>query len=391
MGRRGRQHAGIVNTIDNPMRQGGAGTEGAPQGQGKVNAAGDRDGGGRRKRGEDRRVAGKAGGAGHVMQGDAFEAAVKAVEEGFVVCLSSHVNPDGDGIGSLLGLTLILRALGKEVHSALPQPEKFPPQYLFLPGRDCLFHPEELPDKADLFVALDCSNPDRLDGLWSRAEGADVLLNVDHHEDNSLFGDVNLVDPGASSTSELVYRLSRKGNWDLTPEAATCLYTGLVTDTGRFQHRNTGPGALAVASELAAAGADLAAISREVYESQSLSYTRLMGRALERAEVLPDLGLVYSYVTQRDLRETGASLPETEDLIDHLRTVRGTKVAALFKELEDGRIRVSLRSRDGAEVGPVARALGGGGHAGAAGYTSDLDLEGSLARLVEALREAGHG
>ncbi|MDI6872911.1 DHH family phosphoesterase [Candidatus Solincola sp.] len=326
-----------------------------------------------------------------VMSKDELRAAVRAVEESGVVCLSSHVNPDGDGLGSLLGLTLVLRALSKEVYSALPRPEQFPPQYLFLPGRDSLCSPEELPESADLFIALDCSNPERLEGLRSRAEAAGLLVNVDHHEDNSLFGDIDLVDPKASSTSELVYRLMRSGDWELTPEVATCLYTGLVTDTGRFQHRNTGPGALAVASELAAAGANLALISREVYESQSLSYTRLVGRALERAEVLEDLGLVYSYITQRDLKETGASLPETEDLIDHLRAVRGTRVAALFKELEDGKVRVSLRSRDGAEVGPVARALGGGGHASAAGYTSDLDLEGSLARLVEVLRRARHG
>ncbi len=336
-------------------------------------------------------MADKPDARGRTVREEDLQAAVRAVEKSTVVCLSSHVNPDGDALGSLLGLTLALSAQGKAVYAALPRPEQFPPQYHFLPGREMLRDPEEIPEGADLFIALDCSNAERLEGLRPKAEGARFLVNVDHHEDNNLFGHLDLVDPGASSTSELVYRLLRAGGWESTPEVATCLYTGLVTDTGRFQHRNTSPEALAVASELAAAGADLALISREVYESQSLSYTRLVGRALERAEVLEDLGLVFSYITQRDLRETGASLQETEDLIDHLRTVRGTRVAAILKELEDGKVRVSLRSRDGAEVGPVARALGGGGHANAAGYTSDLDIEGSLARLLEVLRRGRHG
>lgn len=314
-----------------------------------------------------------------------------AVEESGEACISSHVNPDGDGLGSLLALTLLLRSLGKRVYSALPRPEQYPPQYLFLPGRDLLRSSREFPYGAELFIALDCSNLERLDGLKAVAETARRLVNVDHHEDNRLFGHLNLVDPEASSTSELVYRLAHAAGWEVTPEVATCLYTGLVTDTGRFQHLNTTPQALAVASELAALGADLPLITREVYESQSLPYTRLVGRALERAEVLEDLGLVYSYITQQDLAETGASLPETEDLIDHLRTVRGTRVAALLKELEDGKVRVSLRSRDGSEVGPVARALGGGGHANAAGYTSELDIKGSLARLLETLRKERHG
>lgn len=320
-----------------------------------------------------------------------LDVAVRIIRESGTVGLASHVNPDGDGVGSLLAMTAVLLRLGKEVHASLPEPSQYPPQYLFLPGGDLLSRPDDMPGGMDLFVALDCSNLERLGRLRSRAEEARLVINLDHHEDNQFFAHLNLVDPEASSTSELVYRLMRRAGWEITPDVATCLYTGLVTDTGRFQHRNTGPRALAVASDLAAAGADLPLISREVYENQSLAYTRLLGRALQRAEVLEDLGLVYSYITQKDLLDTGASLPETEDLIDHLRSVRGTRMAALFKELDDGRVRVSLRSRNGVEVGPIARSLGGGGHANAAGYTSETDIEGSLARLMEILRNAGHG
>jgi phosphoesterase RecJ-like protein len=129
-------------------------------------------------------------------------------------------------------------------------------------------------------------------------------------------------------------------------------------------------------------------VVKEVYESQSLPYTRLLGRTLERMEIREEFGLAYSFVSQADLEDTGAVLPETEDLIDHLRSVRGTRIVALFKELSDGKVRVSLRSRDGFEVGPIARKLGGGGHALAAGYTSDMDIEGSVNGLVDMLRDS---
>jgi phosphoesterase RecJ-like protein len=276
------------------------------------------------------------------------------------------------------------------VFSSLPDPEKYPPQYLFLPGREHLAAPAVTEEAPDLFIALDCGNLERLGELRRVAEMARTLVNIDHHEDNRMFAPLNIVDPEASSTSEIVFKLVRSAGWDIGPEAATCLYTGVITDTGRFQHQNTKPETFMVAYRLALEGADVIRVGKEVYESQSLSYTRLLGIALRRVEVVEDCGLVYSYITREDLAETGAALSETEDLIDHLRAVRGTRVAAVFKELEDGRVRVSLRSRDDFQVGPIARALGGGGHATAAGYTSRKELAGSLDELLEALRDA-HG
>ncbi|MEW6554928.1 MAG: bifunctional oligoribonuclease/PAP phosphatase NrnA [Actinomycetota bacterium] len=303
------------------------------------------------------------------------------------VGVASHVNPDGDSVGSLLALSMVLERTGKRVRACVPEPAKYPPQYGFLPGRELLMDPGELEEGLELFVALDCSNPERLGPLRVKAESAQTLINIDHHEDNKLYGTVNLVDAAASSTSELVFAVIREAGWPLDPEVATCLYTGVVTDTGRFQHRNTSPRTFSLAGELAAAGGDIFRVVKEVYDNQSLAYTRLLGRALQRLEVVGDLGLGYSFITQQDLDETGASLPETEDLIDHLRTVRGIQVVALLKELEDGKVRVSLRSRDGIEVGPIARAMGGGGHAMAAGYTSDADIVNSIEVLIGELRE----
>ena len=316
-----------------------------------------------------------------------FESVVSALNDAGSIGITSHVNPDGDSVGSLLGLSMVLSEAGKRVFPCIPEPGKYPPQYDFLPGKELLIDPERLEGGLELFVALDCSNPERLGPLQEKAESAGRMLNIDHHEDNQVYADINLVDALASSTSELVFRIIRAAGWPIGPHVATCLYTGLVTDTGRFQHRNTSPGTFAMACELAAAGADIFKVVKEVYDNQSLSYTRLLGRALQRIEVMEDLALAYSYITQQDLADTGAVLAETEDLIDYLRSIRGTRVVALFKELADGNVRVSLRSRDGLEVGPIARELGGGGHAMAAGYTADSDIEGSIASLVDRLRD----
>lgn len=316
----------------------------------------------------------------------ALEKAVEALKEGENIVIASHVNPDGDSLGSLLGLAMALSRMGKSVFPYLPEPWKYPPQYEFLPGRDLLLDPSRLEETPEVFIALDCSNEERLGALREKALAARLLINIDHHEDNQLFGGVNVVEKEASSTSEIVYGIIKAAGWPLAPPEATCLYTGLVTDTGRFQHRNTSASTFAVAYELAEAGADIFRVVEEVYGSQSVSYTRLLGRALQRIEVMEGYAFAYSYITQLDLAETGATLPETEDMIDYLRSVRGTQVVALFKELPDGKVRVSLRSRDGFEVGPIARLLGGGGHALAAGYTSDSDLEGSLTGLVEKLK-----
>jgi bifunctional oligoribonuclease and PAP phosphatase NrnA len=316
-----------------------------------------------------------------------LESAVSALLQADEIGIASHVNHDGDGVGSLLGLSLVMKGLGKRVFPSLPEAWKYPPQYEFLPGRHLIMEPHEIAPGLGLFVALDCSNPERLGELREKAESSAILLNIDHHEDNSLYGGMNLVRAGASSTSEIVYEIVRQAGWQLSADVATCLYTGLVTDTGRFQHRNTSTETFAVASGLLQAGADIFQVVKEVYDSQSLQYAWLLGRALQRIEVLQELGFAYSYVTQRDLAETGAILSETEDLIDYLRSIRGTCVVALFKELADGDVRVSMRSRDGFEVGPIARIMGGGGHAMAAGYTSEKNIEESISDLVTMLRD----
>ena len=302
-----------------------------------------------------------------------------ALADAGVVVLSTHENSDGDSVGSLLGLSLALHGRGARVFPLLPNGEAIPPQYRFLPGGWLLVGKEELPEGSRVFVALDCGNPDRLSDLRDYAANSDLLVNIDHHEDNTYFGNLNLVEPLASSTSEIVFQVLRAGSFPVGEQEATCLYAGILTDTGRFRNINTTPGALRAAADLLELGVNPEEVVSRIYEESSLSLLRLKGRVLERARMADGYPLVYSYITREDLEQTGADISETEDLVDCLRTAEGARAALLLKETADGRIRGSLRSKDGVSVGRVARALGGGGHERAAGFV----LDGSLQEILE--------
>lgn len=316
---------------------------------------------------------------------------IEALEAEAVVCLSSHEHADGDSLGSLLGLAIVLRGRGCKVLPALPRDAEVPPQYSFLPGQEMLVSMADLPGEPALFMALDCGNLTRLDGLQDKATAAAVLVNIDHHEDNTAFGRHNLVDMFASSTSELVFRLVRDAGWKICPEAAKCFYTGLVTDTGRFRHQNTSSEAMRAAADLVELGAEPAEVVANIYERVSLPYLRLTGTVLERASFHDAFPLVYSYLTQDDLKRTGVEMGETEDLIDQLRVVGGADAVLLLKEQADGKVRASLRSRDDLSVGLVARAFGGGGHARAAGFTADAAMEEVVEMVVKAILEQAPG
>ncbi len=320
------------------------------------------------------------------MKADAAEAIVMVLKTAEEIALTSHVNPDGDSIGSLLGLSIALSSLGKRIWAAIPGKGLLPPQYKFMPGQDLLVPASSFPERPPVFVALDCGNIERLYSLKDKALNAGQFVNIDHHVDNTLFAKVNLIRPEASSTSEIVFGLLKQAEIHVRPEAALSFYVGLMTDSGRFQHDNTNPATFRAAAELVDLGAEPHRAAHEVYENQSLEYMRLIGRTLIGAGTIQDLQLVYSYVSQRDLAETGAVMEETEDLIDILRIARGTRIAVLMKELEDGQVRVSLRSADDVDIAWIARKHGGGGHARAAGFTSPHDHETTLKLIEDELR-----
>ena len=313
-----------------------------------------------------------------------WDRAVAALKDADEVALACHVNPDGDALGSLLAASEGLRQLGKPTYPSWGiSPVKAPFAYSFLPGVDTLVQPEDVPE-TDVFLALDCGSADRLESLEARAKDATCLVNVDHHPGNDWFGALNLVVTTASSTAEIVTYLLDDAGVDIDLPIATNLYTGIVTDTGRFQYSNSSPDTLRLAANLLEKGVSAPAIAREVFDSSPFGYLKLLGRVLERATLHEDDRFVYSWITQKDLVETGVALDETEKLIDLVRATRAADVTAMFKEQDDGSWRVSLRSK-GPNVGELARSRGGGGHDLAAGFSSE-DIDRTVADLIAELK-----
>jgi phosphoesterase RecJ-like protein len=304
------------------------------------------------------------------------------------VVLACHVNPDGDAVGSLLAVSLGLRQLGARTWPTWgTDPVVMPPAYAFLPGADSLVQPADVPD-APVFVALDCGAADRLGDLEAKAKAASTLVNVDHHPGNEGFGTHNVVVTHASSTAELAARLLLDAGVTLDKDIATALYTGIVTDTGRFQYSNSTPETLRLAADLLELGVPAPEVAIEVFESAPYGFLKLTGRVLERAVLHEDERFIYSWVDRSDLEETGVAMDETEKLIDVIRATNVADVAAIFKQQKSGEYRVSLRSKGPVSVGAIARARGGGGHELAAGFTA-ADVRAAADSIRDGLRAAG--
>lgn len=305
------------------------------------------------------------------------------------VALACHMNPDADALGSMLGLSNYLRTKGtRTVCSYGNEPLDLPRWASLLPGTDRLVPPSEYPAEPAVMVTCDCASFDRLGVLGASASRAGELIWIDHHRSNEGYGTVRLVDPDASSTCEVVFRLIETMGGDFDRDVAICLYAGLVTDTGRFQYQATTPETLRVAARLREHDFDHAALVRAMYEDNDPSFLRLLGTALRRMTEVPEASVVWTYITQADLAEAGVGPGDTDDLMDVLRTARNVDVAAVLKQQRDGRFKVSVRSRGGHDLSAVASSFGGGGHRLAAGYTSEHGPEGTIERLVEALRQA---
>jgi bifunctional oligoribonuclease and PAP phosphatase NrnA len=300
--------------------------------------------------------------------------------------LVTHEHPDGDALGSLVGMHRILRALRKDSVMFMAADEfPLPYEYSFFEFDGLQSHPPEDLDERTI-VFLDCGNIDRNPIEAFKGDDAHIL-NIDHHHDNTRFGTVNHVVEDASCTAEIVWNLMAALEVAPTIEIAEALYVGLVTDTGKFMYENTGPRAHVMAAELIAAGIDVHGIYRRLYEGMPYAKLELLGRALASLERIDDGMLTFAYIDRDDFRMAGAEESYSEGIIDHLRSVEGTKVAALARELFDGngaRKKVSLRSTDGAiDVSVIARAGGGGGHRRAAGFSTELSHDELLAFLRE--------
>lgn len=333
-----------------------------------------------------------------------WEQAVALLEGADEVALACHVDPDGDALGSMLAMHHVLRRRGvKTVASwgsssrddpgpgaSTRWPLLVPPQYTFLPGIRDLVPSSEFPPAPEVFVAFDTGSPDRLGSLRPAAEAAGTVLVIDHHASGTSFGDVRLLDPEAAATAVLVAELIDRLGVELDRTIATCLYVGLVTDTGRFQYASTTPEVMELGARLIAQDIDHAAINRRVWETHSFGYLKVLGRALERAQLEPAAGLAWTAVLQRDIDDLGIAMSEVEGLIDVLRTVESAECALVCKEQPSSaggprRWKASLRSKGAVDVGHLATTLGGGGHAFAAGFTAEGELEDVVGRVVDAL------
>jgi phosphoesterase RecJ-like protein len=314
-----------------------------------------------------------------------IERVADAIRAGERFLLTTHENPDGDALGSLLGMHRILESLGKDTVMFLAAKEfPLPVEYRFLPLEE-VFHepPADIADR--LVIFLDCGNIDRMPVDFLQ-NGDNTLINIDHHHDNTRFGTINLVDVDASCTAEIVYDLAALLDVELTPEIANALYVGLVTDTGKFMYENTDARSHRMAAGLIEAGVEVNEVYRRLYEHAPLEKLRLLARALE-AITLRDQGrLAVTYISTEDYAVTGASEALTEGIIDHLRTIDGTLVAAVVRDQADGgraARKVSMRSTDGrVDVSAIARQHGGGGHRRAAGFGTDLEFEQVVEFLV---------
>jgi bifunctional oligoribonuclease and PAP phosphatase NrnA len=312
------------------------------------------------------------------LVGSELDLVAEEIRTGDRFLLTTHENPDGDALGSLLAMHRILGTLGKDSLMFLAAKEfPLPVEYRFLPLEE-VFHepPADIADRVVIF--LDCGNIDRMPVDFLR-DARNKVINIDHHHDNTRFGTINLIDVEASCTAEIIYELAGLLGVDMTPELANALYVALVTDTGKFMYENTDARSHRMAAGLIEAGVQVNEVYRRLYEHAPIEKLKLLARALEKLELHDDGRLAITYMAADDYTSTGANEALTEGVIDHIRTIDGTAVAAVVRDQgESGRAarKVSMRSTDGrVDVSAIARVHGGGGHRRAAGFATDLPYE----------------
>jgi len=296
-----------------------------------------------------------------------------------------HVGPDGDALGSILALTLAARRAGKEAYATFGEPFVLTPIYDEL-DRSTLVPPGEFPEGLDVVVACDTAARDRLGSVGKVAESATTLIVVDHHGSNDGFGDIRWIRPDAAATAQMIFHLLRALDWEIDAAVGAAIYTGIVTDTGRFQYSSTTPDVHHIAAELLEAGVRQDRLGEKLFEEAPFGYYRVVANVMGRAVLERELRLVWSVMYHADLEEGGIGYEDTDGLVDLVRMAREADVACLLKERESGVIKGSLRSRGVVDVAAVAATFGGGGHHNAAGFTFSGTIDEAIERVRAALR-----
>lgn len=305
------------------------------------------------------------------------------------VLITTHIKPDGDALGCLIAMHHAMTAIGADSAMYISGSRVVAPEYDFLGTLDEVLYgapPEDSPSRT--LIAVDCGNAERI-GNDELVEQAPRIINIDHHSDNSRFGDLNLVAGSASSTSEIIYFILQKMGVELSEEMAQAIYTGILMDSGRFQYASTTPATLRVAADLISLGVDHTAIFHHVYETVPVAKARLQCRMLDNMVISYNGRLAIGVLEQEDFRAAGAGADLTDGLINHLRELEGVEVAALIyamspdEESSEPFYRVSLRSSgEGVNVQSIARAMGGGGHRQAAGFSATGETAAELVRFI---------
>ncbi|MGD0565904.1 MAG: bifunctional oligoribonuclease/PAP phosphatase NrnA [Candidatus Goldiibacteriota bacterium] len=298
------------------------------------------------------------------------------------ILLSTHINPDGDGIGSGLALMNKLTGMGKRVDFI--NRDALPVIYRFLPGSGNIKSAKKITGKYDLAIVLECPELERNGGIIDYTQQVKFTVNIDHHLGNTMYGDVNIVDPAAAAVGEQLFGIMKELGWAIDPDTATCIYTSIVTDTGSFRYSNTKPGVHIIAAELLKAGANPERISNEVYAATKEA-TNLLTLMLLKLKTEGKIG--YSYLSKEMFSRTGAQESETDNFINNIRAIRTVEIAMLFKELTKSSVKVSFRSKNGADVNVIARRFKGGGHKHAAGAVINLPLLKSMKVVLKEVRK----
>lgn len=318
----------------------------------------------------------------------AFDEVAALIEGARTIAVCSHVNPDGDALGSGLALAQVIRAKwpGKEVTNLLAEDDVVPRIYRFLPGAESYVRACAYEESPDLFISVDLSIPSRLgDGraVLERARHAAIL---DHHPCDDPQADAWVVRPDAAAAGVIITEFAQHLGVEVTPDMAQNLFCAIATDTGRFQYQNADSEAFEVASYLVGHGASPSDVSLNVYQSFTLSFLHLKAVVMGRIVTFERGKIAYSYSTLADLTRTGASLDESDGLVDVVRSVAGSEVALFLKEVPGGKVRGNLRSKSGRDISIVARELGGGGHRAASGFTVQGTVDDALSQALPLLK-----
>ena len=312
---------------------------------------------------------------------------IEIIGESHTIAVCSHMRPDGDCIGSTLGLALALLDQGREVTCWNQDP--VPSKLRFLDPDQLIQTPRPIKRQFDCVIAVDSASIERLGTAQEHIANRRILINIDHHASNTRFGDVNWIASKEPSSGELVYQLIRQAGWKITPRIAACLFTAISTDTGSFQYPSTLPETYYAAGDLVKKGANLATVCDEVYQSYPLSRVKLLKRVYNNFRLTHDNQIAYFWLKKEDFSCTGATPNDTEGLIDHVRAIEPVVVACVFEELEPELTRISLRSKDeNVNVSDIADQFGGGGHQAAAGARIPGKPTGVQHRVIAAVRRA---